>query len=426
MRPLELVIWSMALGAIAAVGLARLANLALRPSVSQALGVAYHASVFLVVLVLCGILTSLRPDLDLRATHVAQVLAGPLVVALANFWIRGWLSAPSRDRITSLALYGSALVLPMLALACLALPRAQQLPAAAAVALLGSSLTVWLTVRAWLMGDSLALGMTAGCTLTLPTVAGLYAIAMHLPAMGLGLQALVAACAAAGNAVVGVVLWLRDRQGWQARQADSPALLYDPVTRLHSGSSLVRKLILAQRRRTRTRREGAVLAVMVFDVDAVAVQIGTGGVNEMFIAIANRIQRQVGVVNPVGRYYDRCFICLVETIQSPASLRTLGLRVAGSLRRPIEVNTAHGDRVQVRPDIGVGVVHLPRGHAQIEDILHDAQRMAEAGRAMRSGAAILDSASGEVVPVEKANLGQRRRPRANRTASASVTRAARS
>lgn len=426
MRPLELVIWSMALGAIAAVGLARLANLALRPSVSQALGVAYHAAVFLVVLLLCGLLTGLQPSVDPHIVHVTQVLIGPLVVALANFWIRGWLSAPSRDRITSFALYGSALVLPVMALACLALPRAQQLPAAAAVALLGSSLTVWLTVRAWLMGDSLALGMTAGCALTLPTMAGLYAMAMHLPAMGLALQAVVAACAAAGNAVVGLVLWQRDRQGWQARQADSPALLFDPVTRLHSGSSLVRKLILAQRRRTRTRREGAVLAAMVFDVDAVTVQIGTGGVNEMFIAIANRIQRQVGVVNPVGRYYDRCFICLVETIQSPASLRTLGLRVASSLRRPIEVNTAQGDRVQVRADIGVGVVHLPRGHAQIEDILHDAQRMAEAGRGMRSGAAILDSTTGEVVPVEKANLGPRRRQGASRFAASSVPRAMRS
>ncbi|MEP6824436.1 MAG: diguanylate cyclase [Ramlibacter sp.] len=426
MRPLELVIWSMALGAIAAVGLARLANLALRPSVSQALGVAYHATVFTVVLLLCGILTGLQPALDPRTTHVMQVLAGPLVVALANFWLRGWLSAPSRDRITSFALYGSALVLPVMALACLALPQAQQLPAAGAVALLGSILTVWLTVRAWLMGDSLALGMTAGCTFTLPTMAGLYAIAMHLPAMGLAMQAIIAASAACGNAVVGLVLWQRDRQGWQARQADSPALLFDPVTRLHSGSSLVRKLILAQRRRSRTRREGAVIAAMVFDVDAVTVQIGTGGVNEMFIAIANRIQRQVGVVNPVGRYYDRCFICLVETIQSPASLRTLGLRVASSLRRPIEVNTAHGDRVQVRVDIGVGVVHLPHGHAQIEDILHDAQRMAEAGRAMRSGAAILDSATGEVVPVEKANLGPRRRPRANRAPSSSPPRAMRS
>jgi len=48
------------------------------------------------------------------------------------------------------------------------------------------------------------------------------------------------------------------------------------------------------------------------------------------------------------------------------------------------------------------------GPADVEDILHDAQRMAEAARGMRSRAAILDSATGEVVPVEEANLGPRR------------------
>ncbi|RZJ01106.1 MAG: hypothetical protein EOO54_27135, partial [Haliea sp.] len=110
MRALELVIWSMALGAIAAVGLARVASLAMRPSVSQALAVAYHAVVFLVVALLCGLLTSLLPRLGGEPIHVAQVLAGPLIVALANFWIRGWLSAPMRDRITSTALYASAIV----------------------------------------------------------------------------------------------------------------------------------------------------------------------------------------------------------------------------------------------------------------------------------------------------------------------------
>jgi hypothetical protein len=125
--------------------------------------------------------------------------------------------------------------------------------------------------------------------------------------------------------------------------------------------------------------------------------------------MATRIQRQVGVVNPVGRYYDRCFVSLVETIPSPLWLRTLGLRVASSLRRPVEITTASGERIEVKVDIGVGVVHLSRRRAAVEDILHDAQRMAEAGRRMRSRAAMLDPGSGEVVAVERANLGPRRR-----------------
>jgi hypothetical protein len=147
---------------------------------------------------------------------------------------------------------------------------------------------------------------------------------------------------------------------------------------------------------------------MVFDLERVATQVSSAGMNEMFICMASRIQRQVGVINPVGRYYDRCFVSLVETIQSPSWLRTLGLRVATSLQRPMQVATASGHNMEIKVDIGVGVVHLSQGSAAVEDILHDAQRMAEAARGMRSRAAILDPESGEVVPVEKDNLGPRR------------------
>ena len=406
MSPQELAIWSMALGAIAAVALARLADMAVRPSLSQSQGVAYHVTVFLLVFVLSGIATQLWPALDGRRLHYAQVLAGPVCVGLSNFWIRGWLKAAQRDRIMSWVLRLSSLSLPLIGLACFALPFSQQLPAAAAISLLGCSLTLWLSVRAWLMGDRLAPMMAAGCLLTLPAIAGMHAIAMNVP-VALSVQVLLALSAALSNGLTGFVLWRRDRHEWRTREEGAPSQ-FDPVTKLYSGISLVQKLIKAQRRRKRTRRDGAVLAIMVFDVDRIAAQAGTAGVNEAFICMATRIQRQVGVVNPVGRYYDRCFVTLVETIHSPAWLRTLGLRVASSLRRPMEVLTATGERIEIKADIGVGVVHLSRGPAAVEDILHDAQRMAEAARGMRSRAAILDPATGEVVPVEQANLGPRR------------------
>jgi hypothetical protein len=54
------------------------------------------------------------------------------------------------------------------------------------------------------------------------------------------------------------------------------------------------------------------------------------------------------------------------------------------------------------------VVRLSAGSAPVEDILHDAQRMAEAARRTPSRTAILDPTSGEVVAVEHADLGPRR------------------
>lgn len=404
----ELAIWSMALGAIGTMTLARVADLMVRPSVSQLQGIGYHVTVLMLVLVLSGVAARLWPGLDAATMQMAQVLAGPFCVGLSNFWIRGWLNAVQRDLMMAVSLRASAVLLPFFGMLCLALPQPQQIPAAGAVSLLGGSLTLWLTVRAWLMGDRLAPVMAAGCLLTLPALAGLHAIAMGVP-IGVPEHAAFALSAALSSGLTGFVLWRRDRHEWRTRRQDgASSSQLDPVTKLHGGISLVRKLIKAQRRRGRTRRDGAVLAILVFDVDRVAAQVGAAGVNEMFICIASRIQRQVGVINPVGRYYDRCFVSLVETIQSPAWLRTLGLRVAASLRRPIEVMSASGQRIQLKADVGVGVVHLSQAQTAVEDILHDAQRMAEAARHMPSRAAIFDPASGEVVPVEHANLGPRR------------------
>ena len=64
MNAQELAIWSMALGAIAAVALARLADLVVRPSVSQVQGVAYHTAVFLLVLILSGVGRQAVPGID--------------------------------------------------------------------------------------------------------------------------------------------------------------------------------------------------------------------------------------------------------------------------------------------------------------------------------------------------------------------------
>lgn len=408
MSALELVIWSMALGAIAAVGAARLADLLARPSEAQVRAVAFHATVFLVVFILSGVLSQLSQAAAQRV-HVLQVLAGPLGVGLANFWIRGWLSAHQRDRLMSIGLRVSALLLPLGGVgAALALPRELQLPVAAGLSLVGTSMTLWLTFRGWLMGDRLALAMAISCMLTLPAIGGMYALAMNVSGIGPAWQAVFALCAALSNGLAGFVLWRRDRHEWKARRNENAELPIDPVTKLLGGKELVRKLIVAQRRRRRTKRDGAVLAILIFDLDRISAQVGSAGLNEMLITIGGRIQRQVGVVNPVGRYWERCFVTLVEAIHSPAWLRTLGLRVATSLRQPVEVAGLDGQRVQLRLDIGVGVVHLVPGPLEVEDVLHDAERMAEAARGMRSRAAILDPATGEVVPVEMANLGPRR------------------
>lgn len=402
MNALTLMVWSMALGAIAAVAAARAGDLLARPSVSQLRAVSYHFSVFLLVLVLSGVLRQAAHP-GAGRLQVLQVLAGPLCVGLSNLWIHDWLRAAHRDRLMATVLRLSALALPLLGVAALALPAELRLPAAAALSLAGSGLTCWLTFRAWITGDRLALLMAAGCLLTLPAIAGLYAIAMRLGHWGLAAQAVVALCAALSNGLTGAVLWRRERHEWRTRETGSVPT-QDPVTRLHSSAALVQRLVASQKRRRRTRREGAVLAITVFEPERIAALAGPAGLNEAWMAAAARIQRHVGVVNPVGRYWDHCFVALVETIPTPAALRTLGLKLAASLRRPVEVTGRGGEPIRVRLDVGIGVVHLGSGRAEVEDVLADAQGLAEAARGMRSRVAIAD-AGGRPLPVEDAPLG---------------------
>jgi GGDEF domain-containing protein len=186
----------------------------------------------------------------------------------------------------------------------------------------------------------------------------------------------------------------------------------DPVTRLRSGRSLVHRIVRAQRRRDRSGRDGAVLAVLLFDIERLRTELGATGLHEVYIGLASRIQRQVGVVNVVGRYYEGCFVVLVDSIPSLTWLRTLALRLAGSLRRPLVATRRAGDRLEITPDVGVGVVHLSRPAASVDDVLADAQRMGLAARGMRVRAAIRDRRSDQPVALEAAHLGTRRNPRA--------------
>ena len=122
------------------------------------------------------------------------------------------------------------------------------------------------------------------------------------------------------------------------------------------------------------------MAVTVFAPERIAALFGPAALNEVWMTLAARIQRQMRGVHPVGRYWDRCFVALVETVPDRAWLRTLGLRLAASLRQPVEVTGRDGEPVRVRVDFGVGVVLLGRRNPEPEDVLDDAQRLAEAAR----------------------------------------------
>jgi len=403
MNAAETVIWSAAAGSIGLVVLLAVADTIYSRSQASLQSLVYLSVCWLFFTLLSGLPEAVLPQADAPWMHTAQVLIGPLCAGVGAYGASHWLSASKRDRVTDLSFRGTTLLCLVGGPLCLLLPSGLQLPASAALTVVTLSVAVWLAVRATQQGDRLAWGLAAGCVLTLPLQLGLYWLALNTTRPSLVIQAVVALLGLLSIAAIAVTLWLRNHQDMQIRNHSHSRR--DPVTQLYSSVVMVQKIVRAQRRLVRTRRDGALMAVQIFEPERLLAQVGHYGLNEIYSQLARRMQRHTGVVNPAGRYYDRCFVVLIETLHSPRWIRTLGLRVASSLRKPLEVTSLNGDRIRVCADIGVGMVHLSGAAKDVDQLLHEIQDVAAAARAMRSRAALLDEISRQAVPVENAELG---------------------
>ncbi len=401
MTPNETVLWSAELGSLGVIVLLALADLVYTRSRAAAQSLGFLGIAWLFVLLLSGLLPELLPTYNTSWLQSAQVLVGPLSASISSYWTGVWLSARKRDRLMEISLRAVTVLCLASAPLCLLLPANWQLPTSAMLTLLNTALLMWLSVRAAQLGDRMAWGLALGCLLSLPFQLGLYALALgnRLP---LAVQFAVALLGLLAFSVLGIMLWLRNRRQLRT-QRDVPSEI-DPITQLWGSMAIVQKIIAAQRRQVNTDSDGLVLAVLVFEPEKLAAQVGQYGLNEIYAELARRLRRQVGVLNPVGRYYDRCFVGLIETLHSPKLMRTMGLRVAAGLRRPLEVTSPTGYRVTLTLDIGVGLVHFSRATKDVDQLLHDAQHLAELARQMRSRSAVLDPVTAEPMPVEKAAL----------------------
>ena len=402
MSDAELVLWSASAGALGLVLLLALADALYSRTRAAWQTLAYLALCWLVVMLLCGLPMELWPD-GKESLGIAQLLVGPVCASVGSFGASKWLSAHQRDHLMKVSLLTITLVCIAGGPLCLLLAPQWALPASATLAVVNLSVVLWLSVRATQLGDRLAWGLALGCLLTLPAQIGLYGLALSPTRFSLPLQAGVAMAALLSVVITAAMLWLRNRQTRQLKHGEASG--HDPITQLYDGVAMVQKIIRAQRRRLRTRRDGALMAVLLFEPEGLLPQIGQAGLNEIYIQMARRIQRHTGAVNPAGRYYDRCFVVLLETMHSPRWIRTLGLRVASDLRRPMDVTALGGGRARIKPDIAVGIVHLSVAGKDVAQLLHEAQSVAQAARAMRSRAALLDPDTRTAVPVEHAELG---------------------
>lgn len=403
MTDAEIIIWSAAAGSMGLVVVLAAAEAVYSRSRASLQSMVYLGMYWLFFALLCGLPAAMLPPASAPWIYVAQVLIGPLRSGMGFYGGRHWLASSRRDRLTDISFRGTTWLCLAGGPLCLLLPTTLQLPASAALTVFSVCVMLWLTMRAARHGDRMAWGLAVACLLTLPLQLGLYWLALSLGPLSTPVQAGVALLGLLSMSLIAGLLWLRNHQSRQIRHHARSRR--DPVTQLYSSIVIVQKILRAQRRLVRTRREGALMAVQLFDAERLLAQVGHYGLNEIYSRLARRMQRHTGVVNPAGRYYDRCFIVLIETLHSPRWIRTLGLRVASSLRKPLEVTSLSGERIKVSADIGVGLVHLSGAGKDVDQLLHEVQDVATAARAMRSRAALLDEISRQAVPVENAELG---------------------
>ncbi len=398
-----MMIWSAVVGSMGLIVLLALADALYSRTRSSFNALIYMVGGWLFVTLLSGLPGAIFPQLGSKPLHVLQVLIGPLCTSIGSYGASRWLAAQQRDRIMKTSLHVVSLVCLAGAPLCFFLKYEFQLPASGAFTVCGLGVLIWLGVRAAQLGDRMAWGLAAGFIITLPLQLGMYWLALGSTRPPILWQLVIAMTGLASLTVTAVMVWLRNRHEQQFQNENKSRR--DRITQLYSSVVIVQKIIHAQRRLVRTRRDGALMAVMLFGPEQLAAQVGQYGLNEIYIQLARRMQRHTGVVNPAGRYYDRCFIVLTETMHSPTLIRTLGLRVASSLRRPIDVISLNGERIKITADIGVGIVHLSGASKDVDQVLHEAQTVAESARRMRSRAALLDPETRHAIPVESAELG---------------------
>jgi hypothetical protein len=400
----EIMLWSAAVGAAAVPMLLACIDSIFNRTRAAWQTFAYLSLCWLAYTALTGLPNALWPAAQLPE-HLAQVLLGPFCAAVGCYGVSRWLYASKRDRVTHVVLMAMTMACMVGGPLCVFLEASTRVAAAGTLSITSMAAVLWVAVRAGQRGDRLAWGLAGASVLTLTAQIGVYQMALSSQRPPLAWQAAVAVFGLAALLTTGLVLWLRSQQIRRLNHDDSSRR--DPATRLFGSVVMLQKIIASQKNRRLIGGDGALMAVMLFDPEFLVTQVGHSGLADIYTELALRMQRETDVINPAGRYYDRCFLVLFETLHSPDWLRTLGLRVACSLRQPIEAISLNGERVLITADIGVGVIHVSEVKKDVDQLLHEVQRTAVAARDMQSRAAVFDPVSRKAVAAESADLGSR-------------------
>lgn len=375
MNSAETLIWAAHAGAYAMLILCAAVVATRHRTTSSALLMVWVGACGLGVLAVNGLLKVIAPDISPEDYQKLHVMAGPSCVALSALFMRDWLGSRQRNRVIDFSVMGITPACILMGAVCLWMPAPYALFTAGLTAVLGIIFIVGLCIWAALQGDRLAWLAALGSSVFALVVTGHYGLALGL-LQGVKANALVAVCSAAITLVLCVLLWERSRKESLTQQNNSYlSSKRDPLTGLDNGITIIKHILAAQKRLQLRNATGEILAVMVFDFESLVRQIGPGGAQELLARLGARISREIGLINPVGRFYDRCYIVLLETAVSPTHINSQVTALTKALSLPMNIMGMHGENHAIVLNVGVGRALL-NPQVDVANVLDRAQRSA--------------------------------------------------
>jgi diguanylate cyclase (GGDEF)-like protein len=230
------------------------------------------------------------------------------------------------------------------------------------------------SLRAAAMGDRLAWGIVGATGLLTLMVAGLYARAMHVTGLGIGVW-LLTAISTVAFFMLGTYLGLRrDRVNRQLERLASLAQGADPATGLPQRSMLLSKVDDAIWRSARMNQECTVICLHLQNLYELAEIAGHHADQQILSAMSARIRRSVGFRHVVGLYHPRCFVVVISTYSQTRLVEKTLQRLRYLMTKPLQVRGLDDAIHTFVPRFGFGSVVVTADNADPASLIDQAER----------------------------------------------------
>ncbi len=335
------------------------------------------------VMVVLGLPEVLFPEWNGLGLRIIKASIGPLVAALTLFYLAQWIGGRREDivvyRITAWGarfLVLSAIVLASATIMVSATEFRGVLAATAIVNLLAVLLGASLALRASALGDPLARWMALSCGVLFFMTLGVYLRGLQFP-LGMGAWILTAMLTLAYFVLTSVLVRIRNRENRRLTQLTRLDPTIEPTTGLPSGASLVSKVEHAFWVAGRKQGRCTVVCIYLRNLYELADTVGHGADYQILQVMAARIRRTVGFRCVVGIYHPRCFVVVFDTDHYSQRLTPILSRLRAFLPQAIQIMGNDAKEHTFRPVVGLGLMESAASHANVLDILHEAERQSQ-------------------------------------------------